>query len=134
MIMLLKMQASGRIFDKICLKAIKTFFPIYLWSGDRWSQFFAGGDFQRKGKLQTFWLTGRLPHLSFFFLVGHPDLPIRKTLRRVLDLLPVMILKRVSESIFFEINKLTVSLKRKNRWQILWYSIQSTEDYPSISR
>ena len=31
-------------------------------------------------------------------LVGHPDLPFRTPLRRVLDLLTLMILKRVSES------------------------------------
>ena len=37
----------------------------------------------------------------------HPDLPIRKTLRRVLGLLTVMILKRVSENIFFQSNKFT---------------------------
>ena len=36
--------------------------------------------------------------------MGHPDLPIKKTLRRVLDLLTVMIFKRVSESIIFQIN------------------------------
>ena len=40
-------------------------------------------------------------------LVGHPDLPIRKTFRRVLDPLTVMILKRVTESVFFQINKFT---------------------------
>ena len=56
-------------------------------------------------KVQTFWRAGRPTKLSP--LVGHPDLPIRKTLRRVLDSLIVMILKRVSESIFFQINKFT---------------------------
>ena len=54
---------------------------------------------------QTFWLAGRPP--KFPPLVRHPDLPIRKTLKRVLDSLTVMILKRVSESIFFQINKFT---------------------------
>ena len=34
-------------------------------------------------------------------LVENPDLPIKKTLRRKLGLLTVMILKRVTESIFF---------------------------------
>ena len=38
-------------------------------------------------------------------LMGHPDFPIRKTLRRLLGLLTVMILERVSESIFFQSNK-----------------------------
>ena len=54
---------------------------------------------------QNFWLAGR-PH-KFCPLVGHPDLLVRKTLMRVLDLLTVMILKRVIESIFFQINKFT---------------------------
>ena len=59
------------------------------------------------------------PSLPFFFLVRHPDVPIRKSLRRVFDLLTIMILKRVSESIFFQINKVRASLKVKMRRQIL---------------
>ena len=39
--------------------------------------------------------------------VGHPDLTIKKTLRRVLGLLTVMILKSVIEGIFFQSNKFT---------------------------
>ena len=39
--------------------------------------------------------------------MGHHDLPIKKNLRRVLGLLTVMILKRVSQSIFFQSNKFT---------------------------
>ena len=50
-------------------------------------------------------LVGKPPKFPPF--VGHPDLPIKKTLRRVLDPLTVMILKRVSESILFQINKFT---------------------------
>ena len=45
--------------------------------------------------------------------MGHPGLPIGKTLRKALDLLIVMILERVSGSIFFQINKFTASLKIK---------------------
>ena len=45
-----------------------------------------------------------------------------------------MILKRVSESIFFQIKEFTASLNIKKRWQILWSGIQATEDYPSILR
>ena len=37
----------------------------------------------------------------------HLNLPIRNTLRRVLDVLTIMILKRVSESISFQSNKFT---------------------------
>ena len=44
-----------------------------------------------------------------------------------------MILTRVSESIFFQINKFTASLNNK-RGQILRNGIKSTEDYSSISR
>ena len=56
-------------------------------------------------RVQTFWLAGR--PFKVPTLVRYPDLPIRKTLRRVLDSLTIMILKRVSESIFFQINKFT---------------------------
>ena len=64
------------------------------------------GDIQQKGKLQTYGFAGR-PSSSTQFpsLVGHPDLPIRKTLRRVLGLFTAMSLKRVSESIYFQSNK-----------------------------
>ena len=37
----------------------------------------------------------------------YPNLPIRKILRRVLGLLTVMVLKRMSESIFFQSKKFT---------------------------
>ena len=105
MIVLLKMHAPGKIFDRICLRAARdTFFSrIYgVWSGDRWTQSFAGGNIQQKEKVQTFWFAWRPPKSPS--LVGHPDLPIRKNLRKMLDLLTVMILKRVSESIFFQIH------------------------------
>ena len=62
---------------------------------------------QQKGEVQLFWLVGGTPHLQFRPLLGHPNLPIKKTLRRVLGLLTVMILKRVRESIFFQSNKFT---------------------------
>ena len=58
---------------------------------------------------------------------------MRETPRRVLDLLTVMILKRVSESIFFiQINKFTAcKFKDKKRCGKFFDGIQSTEDYPS---
>ena len=71
-----------------------------------------GDDIQQKGKVQTFWLARRDPHQKknknkkenkLFFLVGTPDLAIRKALKRVLDLLTVTILKRVNESITFKL-------------------------------
>ena len=88
MIVSLKMNASGKNFDKISLKAIRDTFSSNMWS------------VIKKVKVQTFWLAGR-PSTQFPPLVGYPDLPVRKTLRRVIDLLIVMILKRVSKSIFY---------------------------------
>ena len=41
---------------------------------------------------------------QFSPLVGQPDFLIRKTLRKVLGLFTTMILKRVSESIYFQID------------------------------
>ena len=103
MIVFLKIHASGKIFDKICLKTIIDAFSSNMWSviweqGD--SIFWWRWHIQQKGKVQTFWLAGRPP--KFFPLAGHPP-----ALRRVLDLLTVMILKRVKESTFFQINKFT---------------------------
>lgn len=87
----LKMHSSGKIFGKISLRAVRDTI--------RWS------DIKQKGKVQTFWLAGGPP--KFSPLVGHPDLSIRKTLRRVIDLLTVMVLKKMSEIIFFQINIFT---------------------------
>ena len=65
------------------------------------------------------------------FLNGHSDLLIRITLRRVLDLLTVMILKIVSESIFFKANKFTACKIKHDKF---FDAVQATEDYSSISR
>ena len=116
-IVLLKMHASGKIFDRICLKADgDSFFFQYRYgvrSEDRGTQFFGAGNIQQKGKVQNFWLAGRPP--KFPPLLGHPDLSIRKTLRRMLDLLTAMILKSVSEYFFFQINIFTAfKFKDKN--------------------
>ena len=73
---------------------------------DKVTQFFGEVFIQQKGEVQLYWLARGAPP-QFLPLVGHPDLPIRKTLRRMLDLLIVMILERVSESIFFQNNKFT---------------------------
>ena len=121
MIVLLKMRASDKIFDKICLKATTSFsnmWPVIKGQGD---SIFWWGWYLTEAESWNFWLAGRSP--KFPPLVGHPDLPIKKTLRRVLD--TVMILKRVNESIFFQINKFTAcKFKDKKSRQIpWWYSI-----------
>ena len=94
------MRAAGRIFGKKLEILIRdTFFFQYVvcdQERDGGTRFFYGGDIQQKGKVQTFSL-----------LVGHPDLPVRKTLMRMLGMLTVIVLKRVSESIFFQSNKFT---------------------------
>ena len=101
------MYAAGKSLGKSCLKAIRDTFFCNMWSVIRRGPerlIFLVGDIKQEKKVQTFGFAGRPPpppppHLPP--LVGHPDLPIRKTLRRVLVLLTVMILKRVSESSFF---------------------------------
>ena len=60
-----------------------------------------------EGGSSTFLACRGNPPSQFRPLLGHPNLPIRKTLRRVLGLLTVMVLKRVRESIFFQSNKFT---------------------------
>ena len=74
--------------------------------------------FNRRGKFKLLRLQGDSPiSLS---LVRHFNLPIRKTLRRLLGLLSVVILKRESESIFFQRNKFSAcKFKEEKRWQIL---------------
>ena len=103
------MHSSGKIFDKICLKAIRNtnmFFQYVVCDqGTRRFNFSVGVVSNRKGKFKLFALQGDPP--QFFPLVGNLDLLLRKTLRRVLDPLTVMILKRMSENIFFQINKFT---------------------------
>ena len=120
MTVLLKIHASDKIFDKICLKAIRdTFFSnMSLWSGDRGNQFFSAGDIRQKEKVQAFWHAGRPP--KFPPLVGYLDLLIRKTLKWVLDPLTLMIFKGVKRVYSFRwMNLQHVCLQK--RWQILWW-------------
>ena len=65
-----------------------------------------GGCIQQEGEVQTFCLA-REPPLKFPPFVGNPDLSIRNTLRRMLGLVTVMILKGVNESILFQSSKFT---------------------------
>ena len=70
--------------------------------------------------------------LQFSSLVGHPNALIRKTLRWVLGLLTVMILKRLSESIFFESNKSTARVKNEKDVAIFLMAFNLSIHYPSI--
>ena len=104
------MHVVGKKVGKICRKAITdAFFPICaprLGEGRVDSLFWWGVYPIEEGSSNVLACRGS-PHPQFCFLVGHPDLPIKKTLRRVLGLLTVMILKRVRENIFFQSNKFT---------------------------
>ena len=82
-----------------------------------------GGDIQRKGEVQTFGLVGRA-------FSGLPDLPIRKTLRRLLGLLNVMTLKRVIESFSFKATDLQHVSLRMEKSGKFFDAVQSTKDYP----
>ena len=84
---------------------------------DKVTQFFGVGCIQQKGVVQKFCLEDELPRPQFHLLVGHSDLPIKNTLWRVLGLLTVMNLKRLSESIFFQSNKFT-GCKVKNEKEV----------------
>ena len=77
------MHAAGKIFVKTYLKAIRDFFPI---CGISQYVIFLSN---RRGKLKLLGLQGDPPP-HFPRLVGHPDLPMWKTLR-VVGLLTVMI-------------------------------------------
>ena len=70
------------------------------------SKFWWGVISNRRGSFKLVDLQGDPPPDSLPY-VGLPDLPIRKTLRRVLGLFTAMILKRVSEIIYFQSNKFT---------------------------
>ena len=67
--------------------------------------FLLGVIFKRREKFQLLGLQGDPLPPQFLPLVGHPDLPLKRTLTMVLGLLIVMILKKVTESIFFQRNK-----------------------------
>ena len=104
----LKMHASGRFFDKICLKAIKIFFSdtssVIRWQVDsifwwRW--------YSTERESSNFLACRDTPPPQFLFLEGHPDLPI--TLSAYCNDF------EKSESIFFQINEVENSL--------IWHSI-----------
>ena len=73
---------------------------------DRATQYFCGSDIQQQWKVQTFGLAKGTSR-QIPFLGGTLNLPIEKPLRRVLGLLTIIILKRVSENIFFQSIKFT---------------------------
>ena len=125
-IVLLKICATEKIFGKICLKVIRDTFFSNMWSAISGVtgrlKVLVEGDIQQKGKLQTYGLAGRPPHTQFPPVVGHPDLPIRKTLRRVLVCLLQWSWKERERVFTFKATNLQhVRLKMKKRSKILWW-------------
>ena len=115
-----KWTSQAKILVKFVWKLLKIPFFQYVvcdQGRDKGTQFFGVGCIQQKGVVQKFWLAGELPQPQFHLLVGHSDLTIKNTLWRVLGLLTVMNLKRVSESIFFQSNKFT-GYKVKNEKEV----------------
>ena len=135
------MRTAGKILGKICLRIRDTFCPIWsvIRGGTRWDlkesggiNFLVGVTSNRSGRFKRLGTKGE-PKVSPF--VGNPDPPIRNTLRSVLGLLIIMILKWVRESIFFQSNKFRACrVKGRKRGGKIFDGVQSAEDYSSISR
>ena len=100
MIVWLKIYAKGKIFDKIFLKLSETLLQYVVCNQgtNGGSRLFGGGDIQQNKKLLGLQRAPLPPsplthtHIhtqspKFLPLLGYPNLPIRKTVRRVLGLL-----------------------------------------------
>ena len=88
---------------------------------------------KHKGNVQTFGLAGRPPPIPSFSRTSY--LLIRKTLRRVLGLLTVIILKTVSESNFFQSNIFaTRKVKDEKKVANSLMAFNLSIHYPSISK
>ena len=100
-----KNPRAGKIFGKIRLKTIRDIFfsnsnQSVIRGGTGTSNFLCGKISNRKGKFKLLGL--QVDPLQFPPLVGHSDLPIRKTVMRLLGLFTVMTLKTVIESVFLK--------------------------------
>ena len=114
MTVLLKMHAWDKIFEKKCLKATILFFPICAVIRGQGDSIFWLGLYQTEEESSNFFgLQGdpQIPSLSGTIFSG--ILPIRKTMRRVLDLL---ILKVASATFllvcFLSLNKRTCRTRK----------------------
>ena len=96
----------------LCPTCLTNIYNQYIWSmimGWTWGLFLVGVISSKRQKFKLLGFQGS-PHpasCQFPPLTGHHNLPLGKTLRTVLGLLAVMLLKRVSEIIFFWSNKFT---------------------------
>ena len=102
------MNATGKIFVKTCLKAIRNTFFVPICGISQYVIFLSN----RRGKFKLLDLQGDPPPPQFPRLVGYPDLPMRKTLR-VVGLLTVMI--------FFQSKKFTACKIKDEKEETIFY-------------
>ena len=118
MILLLKIYATENFFFKNNLSKNYwryLFFQYVVWNQwrDTKTKSFGGWWYPPDRETSNLWNCRENPlpppgsSPPFLPLVRHPDPLITKTLRRVLGPLTVMILKRMSESVYFQSNKFT---------------------------
>ena len=125
---------SSKTFGKIFLKAIRDFFQYLVFDkgrGGTGDSVFWWWSHQTEGESSNCRACRETP--QFPPLIEHPNPPISKTLRKVLGLLTVIILKGMSESIFFKatiLQHLRLTMKKMRKFLA---DIQSTEDYQFIS-
>ena len=114
----------------LCPTCLTNIYNQYIWSmimGWTWGLFLVGVISSKRQKFKLLGFQGS-PHpasCQFPPLTGHHNLPLGKTLRTVLGLLAVMVLKRVSEIIFFWSNKFTACKVKdeKEKKSLSWHSI-----------
>ena len=121
------MHTAGEGWGKFFVKAINTFSTVFFFFFDTRSVtgeetgellFCYGGGGWGGGAVistskKTLKVWDALP-------MAHPDLAIMKALRWMLDILTVILLKRMSESFFFKAATLQhVILKLEKRWKIM---------------
>ena len=94
--MKLKMCTTGKLSGKICLKAVRDFLHQYVVC----NQGRDGVKHEGKGENSIFWWGGSEPS-QVPPLVANPNLLQTNTLRGVLGLITVIILKRIKEKEYF---------------------------------
>ena len=110
MIMKLKMHTTGKMFDKIYLTAIRDTIFQYVVCSQR------EGEGEAWQKVRAFgFLVGRFRAVSSLSLSCKSWSLIENTLRSVLCLITVIILKRVREIIYLQSNKFTACKVRDEK-------------------
>ena len=106
------MNATGKMFVKTCLKAIRNTFFVPICGISQYVIFLSN----RRGKFKLLDLQGDPPPPQFPRLVGYPDLPMRKTLK-VVGLLTVMI--------FFQSKHFTACKVKDEKVETIFYFLMT---------